>query len=141
MRLWERGPGNQDLGTRLWEQGSGSEGLGARVRERGSENEGLGTRVWERGWPLTCFPLPFSTGIVWSGEGLVNGSQVGCEKQECREFLVTPGHTLRLENTSESSDLIIFTVFPFQEGHPRGHVSPPQAHVDPPRADEGPPTS
>lgn len=83
-------------------------------------------------------PRPFA-GIVWSGEGLVNGSQVGCEKQECREFLVTPGHTLRLENTSESSDLIIFTVFPFQEGHPRAHVDPPQADVDPPRADVDPP--
>ena len=50
----------------------------------------------------------------------MNGLQVGCRKQERREFLVTPGHALRLESTAEGPELIVFTVFPFQEGPPAG---------------------
>ena len=53
-----------------------------------------------------------SAGIVWSGEGKMNGLSVNCRENHSKEFLVTPHHHLELENTSDTHDLIIVTVFP-----------------------------
>lgn len=51
-------------------------------------------------------------GIVWSGVGSINNQQLDAQSQEQREFLVTPGHSMQLLNTSSNTDLIIFSVFP-----------------------------
>ncbi len=73
------------------------------------------------GWSLiTCSLLVFcdcsspcvssDTGIAWSGCGLLNQQTIDSMGQ--REFLVTPGHPVTIENTSADADLIVFTVFP-----------------------------
>lgn len=54
-------------------------------------------------------------GIVWSGEGLVNGLQLDCKEKEKKEFLVCPNSPVVYENTSQDRDLLVFTVFPFQD--------------------------
>jgi len=59
----------------------------------------------------------FVLGIVWSGCGVVNGSMVDCQNKMSREFLVTPHHELELQNSSDSNDLIVFTVFPLIGGN------------------------
>ena len=52
-------------------------------------------------------------GIVWSGRGSINGQQLDSESQDYREFLVTPGHSMELCNSSSpTTDLIVFSVFP-----------------------------
>lgn len=51
-------------------------------------------------------------GIVWTGEGTINGLNVGVDKKERREFLITPNSNIEIINTSTQLDLMIFTVFP-----------------------------
>lgn len=51
-------------------------------------------------------------GIVWSGEGSLNGQQLDCRSRDCKEFLVTPGHSVQLCNSSTTIDLMVFAVFP-----------------------------
>lgn len=58
---------------------------------------------------------PFA-GIVWSGEGTINGLPFSHSEEEHREFLVTPGHVVKLQNTSPNLDLYVFTVFPINSG-------------------------
>jgi len=45
----------------------------------------------------------------------VNGLKLNCVEKGCQEFLVTPHHGMLLENTSLSSDLMVFTVFPLAQ--------------------------
>ena len=62
--------------------------------------------------PLPPPSLSPRSGLVWSGEGRANGQQLHCSELQRREFLVTPGHSLRLENSSYELDLMVFTIFP-----------------------------
>ena len=52
--------------------------------------------------------------IVWSGEGSVNGQAVANANMQRKEFLVTPHHDLKIENTG-STMLLIYSVFPLEE--------------------------
>ena len=51
-------------------------------------------------------------GIIWSGEGTINKLVFDMADKEKREFLVTPGSVAVFKNTSDTLDLIVFTVFP-----------------------------
>ena len=51
-------------------------------------------------------------GIIWSGAGTVNKLEFDMSDNDKREFLVTPGSTVTFRNTSDSLDLLVFTVFP-----------------------------
>jgi hypothetical protein len=53
-------------------------------------------------------------GIVWSGKGSLNKNALDCEKEACKEFLVTPHTSARFKNTG-STPLLIYTVFPLRE--------------------------
>ena len=53
-------------------------------------------------------------GIVWSGEGCLNGLKLDCEDELHKEFLVCPNSCIEIVNTSASSELLVFTVFPFK---------------------------
>ena len=63
-------------------------------------------------WFFIAYTSLIFAGIVWSGKGKLNGLDVNCREKLHREFLVTPHHLLELENTSDTHDLIVFTVFP-----------------------------
>ena len=54
-------------------------------------------------------------GIVWSGCGCVNGLKINCHDNRQREFLVTPNTVLEIANSSDSDELIVFTVFPLKQ--------------------------
>ncbi len=57
-------------------------------------------------------PRPWA-GIVWSGEGQLNGCRIGVRGTDAgSEFLVTPGHEAVLEDDGEVT-LRVYTVFPF----------------------------
>jgi hypothetical protein len=51
-------------------------------------------------------------GIIWSGEGTINGMQISVDSVERKEFLVTPNSPVEFTNTSDDKDLFVFTVFP-----------------------------
>lgn len=56
---------------------------------------------------------PFA-GIVWSGQGFLNGQPIGAIGGAApREFLVTPTHDARFENSFDIT-LRVYTVFPLQ---------------------------
>jgi len=62
----------------------------------------------------TADPRPWA-GIVWSGEGRLNGFRIGVRGTDAMtEFLVTPGHEAAFENDSEVT-LRVYTVFPLAE--------------------------
>lgn len=51
-------------------------------------------------------------GIVWSGVGTINNQPLEAQSQDRQEFLVTPGHSMKLSNTSSDIELMVFSVFP-----------------------------
>ena len=51
-------------------------------------------------------------GIVWSGAGTINDQPLETQSQDRQEFLVTPGHSMQLSNTSSHTELMVFSVFP-----------------------------
>eukprot|EP00036_Acanthoecidae_sp_10tr_P013983 CAMPEP_0206287296 /NCGR_PEP_ID=MMETSP0106_2-20121207/1035_1 /ASSEMBLY_ACC=CAM_ASM_000206 /TAXON_ID=81532 /ORGANISM="Acanthoeca-like sp., Strain 10tr" /LENGTH=408 /DNA_ID=CAMNT_0053717829 /DNA_START=88 /DNA_END=1312 /DNA_ORIENTATION=+ len=53
---------------------------------------------------------PFA-GIVWSGRGTLNGSDLNVEILEEREFLVVPGHAATFENSGDTV-LLVYTAWP-----------------------------
>ena len=67
------------------------------------------------GHPCIRIILSLHAGIVWSGVGRINGLELDCHRESYKEFLVTPHHSMTLENTSDTTDLIVFTVFPLLE--------------------------
>lgn len=54
-------------------------------------------------------------GIIWSGVGTINKLEFDMENKDKREFLVTPGSTVVFKNTSDTLDLLVFTVFPLNK--------------------------
>lgn len=54
-------------------------------------------------------------GIIWSGEGTINNMAFDMADMNKREFLVTPGSTVTLTNTSDQLDMMVFTVFPMNK--------------------------
>lgn len=53
-------------------------------------------------------------GIIWSGNGTINGSAVDVTDRKRREFLVTPNTTAEFINSSAELSMMIFTVFPMK---------------------------
>lgn len=51
-------------------------------------------------------------GIVWSGEGQLNGHDISHNGWAAREFLLAPGHEMVLDNISGSIPLMVFTIWP-----------------------------
>ena len=51
-------------------------------------------------------------GIVWSGVGSINSQPLDTQSQDHQEFLVTPGYSMQLFNSSPDADLMVFCVFP-----------------------------
>jgi len=56
---------------------------------------------------------PFA-GIVWSGAGYLNESEINSANNYKREFLITPNTEVTLENTDLSLQLIVFVIFPMK---------------------------
>ena len=56
-------------------------------------------------------------GIIWSGEGSINGLPLQVDVKVRKEFLVTPNSTGKFINTSSDLDLMIFTVFPMNDNY------------------------
>eukprot|EP00054_Salpingoeca_dolichothecata_P022945 m.151654 g.151654 ORF g.151654 m.151654 type:complete len:409 (+) comp24514_c0_seq3:1-1227(+) len=52
--------------------------------------------------------------IVWSGSGTANGLPIDACVNKHKEFLVTPGHSLKLHNTGQQ-DLLVYAVFPIDQ--------------------------
>src|SRR3989338_6122610 len=63
-------------------------------------------------WTRNADHKPFA-GIVWSGQGILNGNLINVENQKKKEFLVTPKTQITLTNTGETP-LLIYTVFPIK---------------------------
>ena len=58
------------------------------------------------------FNLLLCSGIVWSGEGSINGLKLDCKEKLSKEFLVCPNSPVEYVNTSQDQDLMVFVVFP-----------------------------
>eukprot|EP01114_Cavostelium_apophysatum_P024899 TRINITY_DN9947_c0_g1_i2.p1 TRINITY_DN9947_c0_g1~~TRINITY_DN9947_c0_g1_i2.p1 ORF type:complete len:403 (+),score=104.80 TRINITY_DN9947_c0_g1_i2:19-1227(+) len=54
---------------------------------------------------------PFG-GVVWSGEGLLNGNPVSATDDNCKEFLVVPNTPLEIKATAKP--LFLYVVFPLE---------------------------
>ncbi len=63
-------------------------------------------------WTRNADNKPFA-GIVWSGQGTINGNPISAENKNTKEFLVTPKNSLSIVNTGDIP-LIIYTVFPIK---------------------------
>jgi len=61
-------------------------------------------------WVRNADSRPFA-GIVWSGQGTLNGNIISVANNNRKEFLVTPNTTVTIKNTGETP-LLIYTVFP-----------------------------
>ncbi len=61
-------------------------------------------------WSRNPDNRPFAA-IVWSGQGMVNGNLLDAEKEERKEFLVTPRSNVNIVNTGDTP-LLIYSVFP-----------------------------
>ena len=76
----------------------------------------VGPRCWSHPVhnPLLLYSVLFhcTAGIVWSGEGSLNGQQLDCRSRDCKEFLLAPGHPMQLCNSSTTTELMVFAVFP-----------------------------
>jgi len=64
-------------------------------------------------WIRRADPRPFA-GIVWSGDGSLNGQQISALDSGGKEFLVTPNRELRIRNSGDAR-LLVFVVFPIGE--------------------------
>ena len=53
-------------------------------------------------------------GIIWSGNGTINGLAIDVANRKRREFLVTPNTAAEFVNTNLELDMMIFTVFPMK---------------------------
>lgn len=51
-------------------------------------------------------------GVVWSGNGKINGNEINAVDNEKKEFLVTPGHDALIE--AGTQDLKLYVVFPLE---------------------------
>ena len=61
-------------------------------------------------WTRPGSAAPFGC-IVWTGVGRVNGCAIDAVDKAAREFLVTPGVEMTLDNTG-AGPLMVFSVFP-----------------------------
>lgn len=52
-------------------------------------------------------------GLVWSGAGILNGSEIAVSGVGYREFLVTPGHDATFTNSGETV-LLVYTAWPIE---------------------------
>ena len=56
-------------------------------------------------------PRPYA-GIIWTGDGIINGLPLQVGDKDQKEFLVTPNASVEFTNTSSQYDMMVFTVFP-----------------------------